>query len=295
MNIVMKVCTHYNKKMALKIIHYVALIDVHGMLDDLQSVSPDSSFQSSDTSDPSSRSSDHIETVMVDRTATPSMVCSPSSNSDPSPRSKKDIAKEKELTRLKQWESEQTAELEKCVKFTQETCGCTLAHGNKPCSTLLPLGYYVDYRAQVFLLSREQLDMVLLGSIASNIHEDDDVGTRSGRRAAKRLRTSMEYKHKGYTICRKTFTFLHDISHHKVQAIKTHFSENGLAVRVHGNSQNSPHNALTYERILNLLRFIQNYTEQNAILLPGRIPGFKRDDIKVLPTSDTKKVHTIII
>jgi len=105
----------------------------------------------------------------------------------------------------------------------------------------------------------------------------------------------MEYKHKGYTICRKTFTFLHDISHHKVQAIKTHFSENGLAVRVHGNSQNSPHNALTYERILNLLRFIQNYTEQNAILLPGRIPGFKRDDIKVLPTSDTKKVHTIII
>ena len=52
---------------------------------------------------------------------------------------------------MKQWETEQAAEVEKCVKFTQETCGCTLAHGNKPCSTLLPLGYYMDYWAQMFL------------------------------------------------------------------------------------------------------------------------------------------------
>ena len=61
---------------------------------------------------------------------------------------------------MKRWETEQAAEVEKCMKFTQETCGCALAHGDKTCSTLFPLGYYMDYRAQMFFLSREQLDMV---------------------------------------------------------------------------------------------------------------------------------------
>ena len=40
----------------------------------------------------------------------------------------------------------------------------------------------------------------------------------------------------------------------------------------------------------NVTRFLQNYAEKNAILLPGRIPGYKRDDIKILPSSQSKKV-----
>ena len=36
-----------------------------------------------------------------------------------------------------------------------------------------------------------------------------------------------------------------------------------------------------------------NYAEKNAILLPGRIPGYKRDTIQLLPSSTTKKVHTL--
>jgi len=130
--------------------------------------------------------------------------------------------------------------------------------------------------------------MVLMGNVASNIREDDDVGTRCGHKPAKRMRTFMGYKHKGYMLCRKTF---YDMSHHKVQSIKEHFSKNGLTERTHGNSLKCPDDALSFGTILNLLEFIQNYPEQNAILLPGRIPGFKKDDVKVLPTSDSKKVH----
>ena len=37
------------------------------------------------------------------------------------------------------------------------------------------------------------------------------------------------------------------------------------------------------------LLFIINYAEQHGVSLPGKIPGFKRDDIKVLPCSQTKK------
>ena len=34
--------------------------------------------------------------------------------------------------------------------------------------------------------------------------------------------------------------------------------------------------------------FLTNYVEENAVLLPGRIPGFKKDDICLLSPSDTK-------
>ena len=42
------------------------------------------------------------------------------------------------------------------------------------------------------------------------------------------------------------------------------------------------------------MRFLQAYAEDNAILLPGRIPGYKRDDIQLLPSSTTKKVVNIM-
>ena len=188
--------------------------------------------------------------------------------------------------RQKQWESELVSEQSKCDKVLLATCECTLANG-RPCSTLFSRQYLMDTRAQTFLLSREQLDMLLLGSVASTVCDDDDVGQRSGHWPAKRQRTTIDYMHKGYHVCRNTFTFLHGVSKHKVQAIKKHFLDNGITTREHGNTGNHPKHALTFRLILGIRQFIQ---EQHAILLPGRIPEFKRDDIKVLPSSDTKKV-----
>ena len=150
--------------------------------------------------------------------------------------------------------------------------------------------HLTDTRAQSSLLSWEQLDMVLLGSVASTVCDDDDVGQRSGHRPAKRQRTTIEYMHKGYHICRNTYTFLHGVSKHKVYAIKNHFLENGISTREHGNTGDHPKHVLTFRMILGILQFIQNCPEQHAILLPGHIPEFKRDNIKVLPSSDTKKV-----
>ena len=77
---------------------------------------------------------------------------------------------------------------------------------------------------------------------------------------------------------------------HRVPAIKKNFLEYGLEARIHGNSRKRPHNSLTWDMIINIVKFIKNFAEQNAILLPGRIPTHKRDDIKLLPSSDSKKV-----
>jgi len=35
------------------------------------------------------------------------------------------------------------------------------------------------------------------------------------------------------------------------------------------------------------VHFILHYAEANAILLPGRIPGYNRDDVQLLPCSTT--------
>ena len=65
------------------------------------------------------------------------------------------------------------------------------------------------------------------------------------------------------------------------------FLATGLTPRVHGNTRRLPKQL---EEVKNLVTFLTNYAEKNAILLPGRIPGYKRDDLQLLPSNTTKKV-----
>jgi hypothetical protein len=54
-----------------------------------------------------------------------------------------------------------------------------------------------------------------------------------------------------------------------------------------------PSNTLSFCDTENALKFLRSHAESNAILLPGRIPGYKRDDLQLLPSSTTKKVCKI--
>ncbi|XP_064631663.1 uncharacterized protein LOC135489956 [Lineus longissimus] len=46
--------------------------------------------------------------------------------------------------------------------------------------------------------------------------------------------------------------------------------------------------ALTYEDTQRINTFLINFAEQYALVLPGRVPGFKRADLKLLPSCETK-------
>ena len=72
-------------------------------------------------------------------------------------------------------------------------------------------------------------------------------------------------------------------------ALKASFLATGLTTRVHGNAKRLPKHALELDEVKQLVTFLSNYAE-NAILLPGRIPGYKRDDLQLLPSNTTKKV-----
>ena len=71
--------------------------------------------------------------------------------------------------------------------------------------------------------------------------------------------------------------------------LKKHVREFGIVPRQHKFYNRQPHNAFTIEDRKIIVTFIINYAEQHGVSLPGKIPGFKRDDIKVLPCSQTKK------
>jgi len=51
------------------------------------------------------------------------------------------------------------------------------------------------------------------------------------------------------------------------------------------NAKRLPHNGFATDE----LRCIVSFLQENAILLPGKIPGYKRTDLQLLPTNTTKR------
>ena len=88
---------------------------------------------------------------------------------------------------------------------------------------------------------------------------------------------------------RKTTFFLHGIGDHKFQAIKASYLTHGLVPRVHGHTGRLVSHGLILADVESLVKFVMQYAEANAILLPGRMPGYKRDDIQILHSTQPKK------
>ena len=82
------------------------------------------------------------------------------------------------------------------------------------------------------------------------------------------------------------FLVSHGISRKRLDTIS---KSNGLAARVHGNTQRKPKHALSFSSTEYVVRFLLMYSEEHSLLLPGTIPGYKRDDIQLLPSSTTKR------
>ena len=94
----------------------------------------------------------------------------------------------------------------------------------------------------------------------------------------------MSYYHHGIPVCRITFLFLHGIGKRILDKVRVSYENDGLTSRTHGNCYRRPHNGFTTHEVIHTVTYIKNYSEANGILLPGRIPEFKRTDIQLLPT-----------
>ena len=98
----------------------------------------------------------------------------------------------------------------------------------------------------------------------------------------------MAYYYHGNRICMKTFLFLHCIKKKRFYSLVKYYRKNGLSLRIHGNKKRLPSSASPTEAVEQVVKFILNVVEDQALILPGRVPGFKRIDVKLLPSNVTK-------
>ena len=59
--------------------------------------------------------------------------------------------------------------------------------------------------------------------------------------------------------------------------------------RIHGNFHRQPSHSLTADDLQHVVNFLFSYAEDHAILLPGRVPGYKDSDRQLLPSNTTKR------
>ena len=104
-----------------------------------------------------------------------------------------------------------------------------------------------------------------------------------------RQRTRMPFLLHSHRICLKTFLFMHRLHKTRFYSRVKHNRASGLSLRTHGNKfWRLPSSAFSAETIKRVVKFIMNVAEDQPFLLPGRVPGLKRTDKKLLPTSMTK-------
>ena len=84
----------------------------------------------------------------------------------------------------------------------------------------------------------------------------------------------------GRTVCRDTFRFLHDLSQDRLSSLVKWYMENGLVPKEKkSGGRNNQRSSYEFEDIRRMVAFITNYSEDHALILPGRIPGFRRESV----------------
>ncbi len=181
-------------------------------------------------------------------------------------------------------------ETKKVEEFCATGCGCRLVKG-RPCSFQFSEEHYATTRANAAELSWNELNMAVMGQVMALTFCDPVTLNSTVHRHAstERQKTTTVFHHQGHRVCRTTFLFLHGIGEYRLKAIKARYLSDGLVPRVHGHTGRTPWNALVREDVEHIISFVTQYCETNAILLPGRVPGYKRDDVQILPCITTKR------
>ena len=181
-------------------------------------------------------------------------------------------------------------EEKKVREFCANGCGCSLVKG-RPCSFQFSREHYQASRANAAELSWNELNMAVMGQVmALTCCDPLTMNSAIYRHTPReRQRAITLFHHQGHRVCRTTFLVLHGIGEYRFKAIKQSYLSEGLVPRTHGHTGRIAPNSLVQKDVQQIISFVTHYTETNAILLPGRIPGYKRDDIQLLSSTTTKK------
>ena len=110
-------------------------------------------------------------------------------------------------------------------------------------------------------LTCDQLDLVLIGAVMSVLNSDNESEDKN-HKSKHRERIYSSYLFGGQRVCRRTYQFLLGVGKDRLQAIKASYMKDGITTRTHGNTKRLPHNALTFEDITKIVKFLSNYAEE---------------------------------
>ena len=169
----------------------------------------------------------------------------------------------------------------KVQTFIQDGCGCSRGLSGIQCSSQFTQEAILKNVYNCLELTRAELDLVVLANIQAF--------TAIEETGEKRKRNSpFTFQYQSRPLCKDMFLNLYGISKSRFQRLLHHWQNYGMSVRTHGNSKRLPHNTLPQAVAEDVKNFLSNFVDENAVLLPGRILGYKNDDIKLLSSCDTK-------
>ena len=92
------------------------------------------------------------------------------------------------------------------AQFIARGCGCA-----KSCLSQFTTEQIIDSRADCMELTREELDLVILGELHASINTSETRGPDSKHKLAQRQRSSVAHTHRGKPVCAIVFRFLHAV------------------------------------------------------------------------------------
>ena len=169
-------------------------------------------------------------------------------------------------------------------EFMKVGCGCRME-----CWRQFTEEHIKIVRRGYLELTRDALDVAVKSELWSTTNTSTEVvDSRHGPQERKRG-YSVHHYHAGRAICETTFMFLHGIGETRLKNLRKSLKESGIAPRIHGNTKCRPHHALSFNSVEYVVTFLLNYSVEHGLLLPGRVPGYSRSDIKLLPSSTSKR------
>ena len=110
---------------------------------------------------------------------------------------------------------------------------------------------------------------------------DNESIVRSKQKSSERKRSKTDFVFNALQGCQchVFLLFVHTIDIKRYRNMKKRYLKSGL----------QPSNCFDVKTLNGTVTFIQWYSEQNAMIIPGRIPAYKNNRITILPSSQTKK------
>ncbi|XP_070543678.1 uncharacterized protein [Ptychodera flava] len=163
-------------------------------------------------------------------------------------------------------------------RIMEAGCGC-----NRKCYQRLDFDRVHGYRLDLAEFSRQEKDILLLAKLQSMEVSGDTA--RGEKRSCQRFR----YTFDGQEICEKAFRFVHFVGSQSFKNLKAHYKDKGVLPRVHGLKGKKAHNAYSFEVIADVIKFLEQYAQENGIPMPAAPRG--RDGVPpiYLPSSLRKE------